>query len=299
MIDFCMKRMAGILLSRLQATARKVVEDPVKNVHARRMREDVRFYRDWLLPRFRLHCDESNWQMPEVGAFEIDLEAEGMGWMMDDAHNAVEDDDDRSAEIRLDGTRQRQQQQCRAEEDASRLGDDSSHYGCGSTSSRSSAKSHNFLKNLVRKKETQEEKIAAARRRAAERMRPRPFSESKAHRLKELKMAKMKAEERRHARCLDSGSSSADSIASYSTLQTLQELDAEEGEAKRYVSIFGCGLLAHTVLLVLRRFGFLNIAKCTSQTLRNSPDFIMICLQSMTLWALLNGVKLILARRDS
>ena len=45
MIDFTMKRMCGILLSRLQASAHKVLKDPVGNAHARRMREDVTFYR--------------------------------------------------------------------------------------------------------------------------------------------------------------------------------------------------------------------------------------------------------------
>ena len=45
MIEFSMKRMCGVLLSRLQASARRVLKDPVGNVHARRMREDVTFYR--------------------------------------------------------------------------------------------------------------------------------------------------------------------------------------------------------------------------------------------------------------
>lgn len=61
MIDFCMKRMCGVLLAKLQAAARRVLKDPVKNPHARRMREDVRFYRDWLLPKFRSYCDELGW----------------------------------------------------------------------------------------------------------------------------------------------------------------------------------------------------------------------------------------------
>lgn len=45
LIEFSMKRMCGVLLSRLQASARRVLKDPVGNVHARRMREDVTFYR--------------------------------------------------------------------------------------------------------------------------------------------------------------------------------------------------------------------------------------------------------------
>lgn len=61
LIDFCMKRMCGVLLARLQAAARKVLKDPVRNPHARRMREDVRFYRDWLLPKFRTYCEELGW----------------------------------------------------------------------------------------------------------------------------------------------------------------------------------------------------------------------------------------------
>ena len=61
LIDFCMKRMCGVLLARLQVAAGRVLKDPVKNCHARRMREDVRFYRDWLLPKFRMYCDELGW----------------------------------------------------------------------------------------------------------------------------------------------------------------------------------------------------------------------------------------------
>lgn len=61
LIDFCMKRMCGVMLARLQAAATKVVKDPIRNPHSRRMREDVRFYRDWLLPKFRTYCDELGW----------------------------------------------------------------------------------------------------------------------------------------------------------------------------------------------------------------------------------------------
>lgn len=162
-IDFIMKRMCGILLSRLQASARKVVKDPVKNAHARRMREDVRFYRDWLLPKFQLYCEELGWQMPKVGAFEIEedeLQREGMGWIDDNIENAMQ----LTAQLTTDLL---QNNNTLPEEDtpsSSYLGSSSSR-GERATSSSSSVRSSPLgkWKNIVRRGESAEEKIAAAR----------------------------------------------------------------------------------------------------------------------------------------
>jgi len=71
LIDFCMKKMCGILLSRLQGAARGVIRDPVHSLHARRMREDAQFYRLWLLPKFRAYCEDLGWEMPPVAAFNV------------------------------------------------------------------------------------------------------------------------------------------------------------------------------------------------------------------------------------
>lgn len=83
LIDYCMKKMCGILLSRLQGCARGILNDPVHTPHARRMREDVRFYRLWLLPKFRSYCEDLGWDLPPVAAFNVseeDLDEEE--WLM-------------------------------------------------------------------------------------------------------------------------------------------------------------------------------------------------------------------------
>eukprot|EP00580_Thalassiosira_gravida_P003983 CAMPEP_0201607362 /NCGR_PEP_ID=MMETSP0492-20130828/6481_1 /ASSEMBLY_ACC=CAM_ASM_000837 /TAXON_ID=420259 /ORGANISM="Thalassiosira gravida, Strain GMp14c1" /LENGTH=540 /DNA_ID=CAMNT_0048071925 /DNA_START=529 /DNA_END=2151 /DNA_ORIENTATION=+ len=287
MIDFCMKRMCGILLSRLQAAARKVVKDPVKNPHARRMREDVRFYRDWLLPKFQSHCDEMGWDMPAVGAFEIeagDLQAEGTGWIDDNVENDAgvlpygDDDDDDDAEM--------------GEDAASCLGV-SSYAGtrAGSTGGGgvgAAANPFKKLKKLVRRAESPEERIAGARLRTARLLQPKPFSESKVHRLHELKLAKMRAEERIRANS-DDISVSASSVSSYSTILSVSDVDFE-GEVNRYAWILMITLTIHTILLLLRHSSFLNMSEWTSVPGQDSLDLLMVVLQSIALWALLNSV---------
>ncbi|KAL7543423.1 hypothetical protein ACHAXR_012704 [Thalassiosira sp. AJA248-18] len=269
MIDFCMKRMCGILLSRLQVVARRVVKDPIKNAHARRMREDVRFYRDWLFPKFQMYCNELGWQMPKVGAFEIeedDLQAEGMGWIDDNIENAPH--------------------LCQPDDDASYLGP-VSRAGTMSPSSNSTA-SPTFLR--FRRAEPPEAKIAAARLRAAKLLQPDSFSESKVHRLNELKVAKMRAEERLRAKTL--GSSSAESVSSCGTLQTLQDLDAEDDLVTRYALIFISSFLIQAALLLLRRYSLLNMTEWTSLADGEALNFIMIVLQAIALWSLLNSATI-------
>jgi len=74
LIDYCMKKLCGILLSRLQGAARTILKDPVNSLHARRMREDAQFYRMWLLPKFRSYCEDLGWELPPVAAFNVSEE---------------------------------------------------------------------------------------------------------------------------------------------------------------------------------------------------------------------------------
>ena len=253
-IDFAMKRMCGVILSRLQAMARKVVKDPVKNPHARRIREDVRFYRDWLYPKFQRYCDELGWQMPKVGAFEIevdDLLAEGMGWIDVDVVNKAT----KVAEVI---------QQC---------GSDSL---SGSMSSSSIGRSKTLWTELKRRRSvSQDDKIAAAHKRVADRLRPEPFSESKFHRLNELKVAKQKATEERPRKNIRQRSG-------YS----------EMGEVKHSLLIFSCSLCSLMGLSLLRRH---SLFMCPTQLIFFAAhaffDLSTIILQAIFLWALLNGVS--------
>ena len=287
LIDFCMKRMCGVLLSRLQATARKVVKDPIKNPHSRRMREDVRFYRDWLLPKFRRHCEELDWTMPAVGALSVseeDLKAEGIfeGWRANYETTTVP-----------------MQQYCEDEKSASIVSSPSiRRRASGSSSSSTGSQSSRFgrLGNMFHDRELQasikrELKIASARERAAERLQPKPFSESKAVRLKELKIAKLRAEQRNQTKGLGTSSMS---ISSHSTFR---DVDAE-GALERDVKILFSTFLFNVALMPLRpyaissvalsspRISFLNLMGIIAP---NFLAFFIMALQAVTLWALINS----------
>lgn len=69
LIDFAMKKMAGILLYVMQKMSKKVVKDPICS-HAVRIREDREFYQDWLLPKFDEYCSLRQWDMSPVAALE-------------------------------------------------------------------------------------------------------------------------------------------------------------------------------------------------------------------------------------
>lgn len=186
MVDFIMKRMCGILLSRLQLAATKIVKHPTTNAHARRMREDVIFYRDWLLPKFRVYCDALGWRMPKVHAFEIDeddLKADGMSW--------IEDNIDPTEFV---------SRQCQSDDEFSYISSSrpraESAPSLISSSSTGSKASFRKLKSLLRQSSSRDDKIAAARLRAANLLRPQPFSDSNIHRLHDLKYARNRAEGR-------------------------------------------------------------------------------------------------------
>ena len=71
LLDFLMKRLCGVLLSKLQSAARKIGKDPVTNAHAVKQREEKDFYQGWLLPKFLGICKVRGWEMPPISAFEL------------------------------------------------------------------------------------------------------------------------------------------------------------------------------------------------------------------------------------
>ena len=71
LLDFLMKKLCGVLLTKLQHAAKKVSKDPIYNPHACKMREEEPFYKHWLMPKFQAVCDLRGWQMPPVAAFEL------------------------------------------------------------------------------------------------------------------------------------------------------------------------------------------------------------------------------------
>ena len=162
------------------------------------------------------------------------------------------------------------------------------------------------IKLFFREKETKEEKIAAAREKAILRMRPEPLSQSKAMRLKELKDAKTRAEERllRKNRTADSlsgselGSIRSDLLtSSFRSDATDDEVD-EDIESKRNATILIISLLLNVVLLPFKSYAFavlelppyLEMSSTDWADLlpRNILSIFMIGLHATSLWATLN-----------
>ena len=54
-MNFATKQLVGVLIYLLQEASRKIHADPVKNHHAKKIREESDFYRHWMLPRARLY----------------------------------------------------------------------------------------------------------------------------------------------------------------------------------------------------------------------------------------------------
>lgn len=71
LLEFGLKHLAGSVLVKLQGAAKKITMDPVHNDHAKRMREEEEFYKEWLMPKFQAVCHEKGWTMPVVSAFEL------------------------------------------------------------------------------------------------------------------------------------------------------------------------------------------------------------------------------------
>lgn len=74
LLEFVMKHVAGVMLSKLQNAAKRATKNPVNNEHARKMRQEEEFYKGWLMPKFQAVCDQNGWTMPAVPAFELNEE---------------------------------------------------------------------------------------------------------------------------------------------------------------------------------------------------------------------------------
>jgi len=135
--------------------------------------------------------------MPAVAAFEIEsdeLERDGMGWMNDSVTSQQFNGSYNSSTVQSHG------------------GTISS--SVSNTSKRSKIKK---LKRIFSRSESQEDKIAAARARAAQLLKPMPFSTSTTNRLNELKAAKLRAGERFNS------SSDSISVSSFGTYESYQD----------------------------------------------------------------------------
>lgn len=232
LIDYCMKKMCGILLSRLQGTARGVLKDPVHSLHARRMREDAQFYRLWLLPKFRAYCEDLGWDLPPVAAFNVSEEDLGEEeWLLYSQLNEEVPDVRRTlsdgnvgiaaaaggggrAAASLDAPptsrrlfqteRQGRDRSVVSESALRRQGEPMRRFGDGRTRTKlrqllpsESMEISLTSPDLLQRWEQRQAKkkalaVASARRKAALRLRPAPPNEEQAKRLAQLKEAKVR-----------------------------------------------------------------------------------------------------------
>jgi hypothetical protein len=284
LIDFCLKKMAGVMILKLQNAAKRVVADPIKNPHARRMREDVTFYRDWLLPRFQRHCGDLGWEMPPVKALEVsdeELRAEGVfeSWRSE-VDSSGSTSNHNTLEVSIP-----------SEEHNATTSIVSPTSIVSSTSSKGSKSKLARLVKQLRRPETPEEKIAAARLRTAKRLKPEPFSDSKKRRLKELKGAKRKAEDRMRANN-DESSCDEGSVSSFGTFQTIRRWDNESG-LKKSLAVFTITFLLNVVLPYFSSDKFLSSLSLSfkqqilSLVRESVVPLLFICLQATSLRALL------------
>jgi hypothetical protein len=197
LLEFIMKHLAGVVLAKVQAAAKKVSKNPVTNVHAIKMREEKQFYKDWLMAKFQYVCDSNGWEMPQVSAFNLseeELRKGGRKTRRMETYSGLEDED-----LRLSAAQGDSKSQQSVDESVSLL----------SSSSGRSWKSNpigSYLREIEEKtKQRKQAEIAATRQMAADRLKPSGIPSDKQARLNELKKAKTKRLMTTN-RCLSSGS---------------------------------------------------------------------------------------------
>jgi hypothetical protein len=198
LLEFSMKHLTSVVLSKLQGAAKKAALYPVTNPHAIKMREEKEFYQTWLMSKFHGICAARNWDMPPVAAFNLsgaDLhKAERLrgshGYRRAQTFNVE------SLDTNNDGIVENIAAISQSERGAeSENGDNMSMSALSNDTSRKSVWSNNpisvFLRETERK--AQERKagvVADSRRRVAERLQPKPMALDEQERLTTLKLAK-------------------------------------------------------------------------------------------------------------
>jgi hypothetical protein len=213
LLEYVMKKLCGFLLNKLQTAAKKITKDPVRNVHAQRIRDESAFYRDWLLPKFESVAADKGWDMPTISAFELTeaQQVEVGKWnerRTKKLHSfSYFDSGDEDEKV--------EQVSTRSEPDLHHVNDlDNQNRDDASDMSSLSGTSASIWKNnpvssYLRdvEKKTQERKDKAeqeVRRHAAARLRPRPLPLDRKERLRELKGHK---QQKLHSRGLSSSTS--------------------------------------------------------------------------------------------
>ena len=193
LLDFVMRKLCGVVLFKLQVAAKKAANSPVKNVHARRMRQEEAFYHGWLLPKFMALCRTLYWDMPAVAAFNLnDLQLEEeFNWQethrQDYKHNSFDEPNPGSPR---DVPSQTESEPCIHSGDD--ISDDMSSVS-GMTAGTLFSKNpfSNYLKEIEQKTAARKaRKLEASRQRATRRLKPKAFNDVDKARLIELKRFK-------------------------------------------------------------------------------------------------------------
>lgn len=170
LLDFITRKICGVVISKIQSAAKKALKDPVRNPHARRIRESEDFYKGWLLPKFEAFCEMNNWSMPKVSALDLtDEELEKEFLYAESLLSRQVKSTDSSDEQSTDTT---------------------SRITVGSSTTQHFSIMSYLQEMEERTNEKKARKIAAARRRAANRLKPRDRTPEEMRRLNELKEAK-------------------------------------------------------------------------------------------------------------
>lgn len=158
------------------------------------------------------------------------------------------------------------------------------------------------LKQLFHEKETKEEKIAAARQKALARLQPEPFTQSKMERLRELKNAKARTEERLLRKSSLRESRSGESLSGSFSRSVFGSNDIDESDedddVKRSFLIFISGLFINGSLLRVKPYAVtilelpphfeLSSIDWADLMPRNLLTLLIICSHATLLWATLN-----------
>lgn len=193
LLDFIMRKLCGVVLSTLQGAAKKAALSPVKNAHARRIRQEESFYKGWLLPKFKAYCSAVQWNLPEVAALNLtDLQLDEE-FNYQDLHRAEYRQtsffDRQGSEHRDLSSRSAPNQFMQSTDDAS--ADMSSVSGATATTFFAKNPLTSYLREIELKTEARKDrKVEASRQRMAHRLRPKAFNEAEMARLDELKKFK-------------------------------------------------------------------------------------------------------------
>lgn len=198
LLDFIMKHLAGVLLAKLQAAAKKIPKNPGTNEHAKRMRQEKAFYKDWLMAKFENMCRQKGWEMPQVTVFDhIDSEPLVTRQGIHRAHTYAGDTTTGILSDSSDSHGPANDSLHSGGAMSSPVLYDDSVSGVSQASPRSlaTAMKHNpiaiYMREMQEKiQKRKDEQIAAERRFAAERLRPRALPQDQLERLQQLKLAK-------------------------------------------------------------------------------------------------------------